>query len=535
MTALKDILPILIALAAISIPFWALLFRKRSAANENDYGLLAFCILSVCVLVGAVLWLTRHNGNTFTSIAPPPPGQAASDPHLQPIQPLPERPPSDVRVGFAETDITPDVKARPVYMAGFSQNRKATGVHDPLKARAVVLKDGDKKLAIASIDVIGFFHPNVENVRSQLGGFTYVIVSSTHNHEGPDTLGLWGPNPFSSGVDENYLKRVQAQIVAAVKAADAAARPVRAFIGTATAPELLRDSREPYVKHDELVALRFVDDKEDSAGVIVQWNCHPETLNSKNTEISADFVGYTVDYLKKKYNCPVVYLTGTVGGLMTSLGVEIENEKGELLADGTFAKTEEYGQRIGKLAEKALAEAKPVKLTPLDVRSRVVFVPMTNNLYQLGRQLGVLNRPAYLWSGDPTTAEPAPPNEFKKPMCIRTEVARLWLGQLRVACVPGEIYPELVLGAIQNPADAGADFPEAPMEPPIYAHLRGEYRMLIGLANDEIGYIIPKRQWDEKPPFCYGRKKAQYGERNSVGPDTAPILCDTLRQLAEGK
>ena len=37
--------------------------------------------------------------------------------------------------------------------------------------------------------------------------------------------------------------------------------------------------------------------------------------------------------------------------------------------------------------------------------------------------------------------------------------------------------------------------------------------MLIGLANDEVGYIIPKRQWDEKPPFCYGRQKAQYGKR----------------------
>ena len=28
----------------------------------------------------------------------------------------------------------------------------------------------------------------------------------------------------------------------------------------------------------------------------------------------------------------------------------------------------------------------------------------------------------------------------------------------------------------------------------------------------ELGYILPKRQWDEKPPFCYGRKSAQYGE-----------------------
>ena len=59
--------------------------------------------------------------------------------------------------------------------------------------------------------------------------------------------------------------------------------------------------------------------------------------------------------------------------------------------------------------------------------------------------------------------------------------------------------------------------------------------MMIGLANDEIGYIIPKRQWDEKPPFCYGRKKAQYGESNSLGPETAPILCKVFQELAAGK
>jgi len=88
---------------------------------------------------------------------------------------------------------------------------------------------------------------------------------------------------------------------------------------------------------------------------------------------------------------------------------------------------------------------------------------------------------------------------------------------------------------VQDPPDAGADFPDASIEPAIYKQLAGPHRMLIGLANDEIGYIIPKRQWDEKPPFCYGRKQAQYGESNSVGPDAAPILCEAFKKLVEAK
>lgn len=438
-------------------------------------------------------------------------------------------------VGFGETDITPDVKEKPVYMAGFGQNRKATGVRDPLKARAVVFKHGDKKVAMVSIDVVGFFYPNTLNVRNQLPDFTYVLVSSTHNHEGPDTLGLWGPNPFTSGVDPAYLKSVEDKTAAAVKAADAAAKPRTARLGKAHAPELLHDGREPYVLHDELVALEFRDDGGKPTGILVQWNCHPETLGSKNTEVSADYIGHTVKHLAAKFKCPVVYFTGTVGGLMTSLHVKITDDAGKQLPEESSEKTERFGFLLGKVGEKAVSQAKPVRLTPIEARSRAVFVPMTNRNYLIGRQLGVLPRDGYLWTGDIYQAEALDAKEFKKPMCMKTEVARIKLGDLEIAAIPGEIYPELVLNKVQDPPDAGADFPDAPIEPAIYSQLQSRHKMIIGLANDEIGYIIPKRQWDEKAPFCYGRKKSQYGEVNSVGPDAAPILCKAFKELVNSR
>ena len=134
----------------------------------------------------------------------------------------------------------------------------------------------------------------------------------------------------------------------------------------------------------------------------------------------------------------------------------------------------------------------------------------------------------YAWDGDPTPKEFTPTKDVAKPVAVKTEVGYLKLGDLEVAVIPGEIYPELVLGKVQDPADPGADFPDAPVEPAIYAQLKGKHRMLVGLANDELGYFIPKRQWDEKAPFCYGLKKAQYGEVNSVGPEAA---ADHLRRV----
>ncbi|AWM36701.1 Neutral/alkaline non-lysosomal ceramidase [Gemmata obscuriglobus] len=444
----------------------------------------------------------------------------------------------EFKVGFGETDLTPEVGAgkKSVFLAGFGQNRKATTVHDPIMARAVVMADGDEKIAFVSVDVVGLFLPSVERVREKLTGFKYVLVSATHNHEGPDTLGLWGASPVQSGVDPDYLKRVEAGCAEAVKAAEKALAAATVKIGTAADPALINDNRKPVVKHDELVVLKFFEPKTDKPlGVLVQWNCHPEALDSRNTEVTADFIYYTVKQLRETQKCPVAYFTGTVGGLMTTLKLPVKDEKGKELADGTFEKSERYGRLVGQLAEKALKEAVPVTLTPFDIRTRELLVPVENNIYRLAWSFGTLNRTMYAWDGTPTPKKFVPTKEVGKPVAVKTEVGYLKLGELEVAAIPGEIYPELVLNKVENPADPGADFPNAAVEPAVYNQLKGKHRMLIGLANDELGYFIPKRQWDENAPFCYGLKKAQYGEMNSVGPEAAPVICGAFKELAKGK
>lgn len=435
-------------------------------------------------------------------------------------------------VGFAEQDVTPKVGGKtPVYLAGFGHNRTATKVHDPIMARAVVLSDGSKKIALVSVDVVGLFLPTVERVRAKLTGFDHVTVSSTHNHEGPDTLGLWGKTAFTSGVDPDYLTAVVDGCVAAVQAAEKKLTAATAKIGTAAGPELLSDGRQPEVKHDEIVTVMF-QGPDGPLGLLVQWNVHPELLDDKNTELTADHVGYTVSHLKAKYKCPVAYFTGTVGGLMTNLGVPLKDDKGKELQDGTFEKAEKYGVEVGKLAEKAVAAGVPATLVPFRVKTRAVLAPVDNSLYKLAWGAGVLSRSMYVWDGDPTPKEFVVSKDPGKPVAVKTEVGYLKLGELDVACIPGEIYPELVLDKIQEPADKGADYPDAAKEPGIYSQLTGKHRMILGLANDEIGYIIPKRQWDEKKPFCYGRKEAQYGEVNSCGPEVAGVICGAFKGLA---
>jgi hypothetical protein len=439
---------------------------------------------------------------------------------------------NQLEVGIAKADVTPDLAAKAVFLAGFGHNRRATEIHTPLAVRAIVLKDGTNKVAIASVDVVGLFLPFVESVRKQLPGFDYVLVGATHNHHGPDTLGLWGPNPLKSGVDAAYMAFLEKRIIEAIRAADANCLPAKAVIGRVNAPELLHDGRDPQVKHDELVALLFRDPKTDKpSGVVVQWNCHPETINSKNTKLSADYIASTCAALEAKFQCPVVYLTGTVGGLMTSMHVDVKDDKGQLLLEGSIEKTERYGVLIAELTQRALANPEPIALTPFDVRTKSVLLPVDNPMYRFGRQVGVFDRVMEAWTDDPNAPPGKPLEKVEGRPAVRTEVGRLRLGELDIAIIPGEIYPELVLGKIQDPPEPNADFPDAPMEPGIYAQMTGKYKMIVGLGNDELGYILPKRQWDEKPPYCYGRKTAPYGEVNSLGPETAPILCESFRKM----
>lgn len=438
----------------------------------------------------------------------------------------------DLAAGFAAADITPQLHPdRPVWLAGYGHNRAARGVHDPLYARALVLRSRDEKLAVACVDLIGLQRAEVLRIRSALPDYAYVLVCSTHNHQGPDVIGLWGGTPFSSGVDAAYLQRVVEQVVAAIRQAEQRLVPVRARYGTAEDESLLGDSRLPKVYDGVLRTVRFVTGNADqTAGLLVQWNCHPEALGPRNTMITADFVATTVARLQRDYAAPVVYVSGALGGLMAPPDGRFRADNGRLLREGEFEFAAAYGDAVARLAQRAVQRDEPLRLTPWSIAPRQVAVPLHNGVYQLARALGVLQRGGCVWTGDPDVTGPEVHQvaDIAK-LAVVTEVAYLQLGQLHVACIPGELYPELVYGRFQEPADPAADYPDAPLEPHVARLVPDPQRMLIvGLANDEIGYLIPKRQWDVEPPFCYGRLRPQYGEINSVGPEAAGIILHAL-------
>jgi hypothetical protein len=443
--------------------------------------------------------------------------------------------PRPLRAGFGRANINPDLSdpKRPVWMAGFHQNRAVTGIHDALWATACVVEDGHSRLGIAVIDAIGFFHDDVVEVRRRLAAdwkLDYTIVCSTHNHSTPDLLGLWGPNYLRSGVDPAYREKVIQGIVTALGQAVGTLQPARmAAHEIPMRPEgLLTDTRKPIVFDPDIRILHFTHAMTGATlGTLSGWANHPETPWSGNTEITADFPGYMRDALEygirqagkvkiAGLGGTHVYVNGAVGGLMTTHpSVTVTNALDAVIySKPSHDKARAVGENLAKavLSRLASAHAPAVTNAPIQIRARTLRLPLDNAAFLLAPVLGVMDRGHAGWRK------------------LRTEVALVTIGDTSIACIPGEIYPEIVNGGIERPP--GGDYNIEPVEvPPIRELMPGRVKFLFGLANDEIGYIIPKSEWDTQPPFLYGADKAPYGEVNSLGPETAVLIHAAIREL----
>jgi hypothetical protein len=435
--------------------------------------------------------------------------------------------PAQLRAGAARRTVTPDLdKHGPVYLAGFGLNRRATGIHDDLWARCLALEVGGRRLALCGVDSIGLFYEDVEKirglVRSQSAAPADVVVASSHDHQAPDTMGLWGPNLRVSGLNEAYNAFLIERTAEAALAALGSLRPALVRLARFHSPELdtfIHDNRPPVVHDAELVVLSASERDGSPIGTLVNWANHPEALGSKNTLVTADYPAYLYARLEELSGGVAVFINGAIGGMQSPLGTEVRDpDTGAEVPDGTFRKAELIGRRVAELAAQAVRQTRPVTINRMEYREQLISIPVTNAAFQKAAAAGLFQGRKPIHSETSTTTPVG---------CIRLSRGRRPV--LEIALVPGELYPELSVGGVER--YAGADFPDAPAEPPIKALMRAPYRMLFGLANDEIGYIIPKAEWDETEPWLRNSPRRWYGEVNSVGPEAAPRIVAALQRL----
>lgn len=415
--------------------------------------------------------------------------------------------PGPLAAGLAVEDLTP---SRPVPLAGYAARfgQVSDGVHDPVKARALVLDDGATKLALVSVDLVGVTQEAKAAVVERVArrGFTSatVMLTATHTHAGPGALAAVPLfRPMTGPFDRALLDEVVARIARAIERADDALAPATLRTGATRVPGLQRNRETDGGPVDDRLRVLCVDGPDGRLrGVVVHVAAHPTILPASNRKVSAEWPGATCDALEARYaGATAMVLQGAVGDVAPA-GVE---------GDGFDAMTA-YGRRIADHALDAIDDAQALPGARLSAHAAVVPLPPTIAGPLLGRATGSALAPGER-GGDPLAA-------VRKALTTRVDSRSpggpsVELGAWKVAS-SGSTRAWIVLGVPGEPTGACAAEVEAPFE-----HLEAgpapNAVWTVACANDHLGYFT------DRAAFRRGGYEASL---NVVGPDAPAWLRD---------
>ena len=238
--------------------------------------------------------------------------------------------------------------------------------------------------------------------------------------------------------------------------------------------------------------------------------------------MSRDYPGELARTIYKECGDRVLFMPGAVGGLIMTADMRGDN------GEDRIWNMRYTGQRLAAHVL-TIPEEDEEAIPPEICVSRVEFtVPLDNTLFMYYKFLGILGNEVLPGGGETGYS-------------LKSELSVIKLGGLILALIPGEIFPELVYGGYDG--SIAHDYNAYANPSPLCEISReaGYDRLLIcGLANDELGYIIPPYDFllDDEAPYLkeardvYGRK--HYEETNSMGVRTAGRIEAAFREAVSG-
>ena len=380
------------------------------------------------------------------------------------------RMPNGIKAGFAKVDITPPVG---VWLSGYaSRNKPSEGISDKLYAKALVLDDGQNKIAIVSADLL-WVPLEITNevrklVKKKIGiPESNVLVCATHTHFGPKvekTRKDWPDTPASK-VDKSYVQKLTKRIAESILTAAENTRPVKVGMVKGEISEIVYNRRTK--KPDGKVAMTFrlppanpnlafgpidpqvtilrVEDTNGSLlGAIVNYACHPvcgATDNQEFYSISADYPGYTARVVEQMEGGICLFALGTAGN-MNPVRIQGENHRSRIgkALGGEVLRRLQFVSTSGDIALKAL--------------KKPVIFPIKKDLPP--ERITDMNKPEEI---------------------LATEIQILRIADIYILGLPGEVLVEVGLEIRKK---AGI-----------------ENLFIISLSNDACGYVCHSQAYEE--------------------------------------
>jgi len=364
------------------------------------------------------------------------------------------------RAAIAVRDVTPE-KLLPV-SGGAGPSRPVQQIIGKLTVRALVLENGDTRVAICSTDFLGFPGALCMKVREQVSGIPSenILIGATHNHSAPDCYGF----PDETGevtADIDYLNSVCAKLASAINEAVAELQPATVKIATGEAQGKIAYNYYAERLYDPRChVMQFLNNEGKPIATLVNYACHPEIIGPKQGILCPDFVGPLYDRIEEVGGGTGIFMNSALGGMVTA------DCRGP---DGEDIQTWDECIRIGNLlADEAfrIVSQAPIQENPkLSCRSTKIMFPVESQLILAVVKMSPLNFAL---------------NEKGE---VATQVNVVNLGNAQMLTIPGEALPNIGYYLKRK--------------------MYGENNFLLGLTNDAFGYILTKVDWNSFERYDY--------------------------------
>ncbi|WP_341225130.1 hypothetical protein [uncultured Arcticibacterium sp.] len=390
-----------------------------------------------------------------------------------------------LQAGAAKRIITPN-PLLPV-SGGIGKPKPVTEKKGDLFARALVLENGDKRIAIVSVDNLGWTSVLGDKSRALIKGVSpeNIIIAATHTHSAPDAYGF----PDQTGksyADLKYLDWCVNQIADAVNEAVKNLEPAAIKIAVDEAKgKIAYNYYAPALYDPRCGVIQAVattgKNKGENIATLVNYAIHPEVLGSGRGILSPDLCGPLYDRIESKGGGMAIFLNGAQGGMVTA---DTRREEGK------EANTWEECIRIGELlADESLRIIKnaPIIENPtLFSAAQNLEIPIESDIMRFILKNSPLNY------------------TFTKENYVKTQVNLINIGPAQILTIPGEALPNIGFYLKRK--------------------MPTKFPFLFGLANDAFGYILTKEDFNSF-------KRYQYVSQTSLGEMTGDIYINHALEM----
>ena len=238
--------------------------------------------------------------------------------------PLPDNGKEKIMANVARVDLTPPLEMK-FALGGYGErmNKPAIGIHDKIWAKAVVLKKGNKKYAIITLDVLGL-PPNVKpQLLEVLSGMGWneknMMLLPSHSHTSLDMAALNDKNLLNSpqiGIFQpELLEFVINSLSKLMNEVDKNYQEVKIGTNSMLVENMNRNRRGDPDVDKNLTVTRIDTKKGNPMAILVNWTAHPTFMSEKDMMVSGGWPGYLQRDLEQKVGKGVIvlYFNGAEG------------------------------------------------------------------------------------------------------------------------------------------------------------------------------------------------------------------------------